>query len=881
MDEAAEPSIAQLLGRKRGKTTPAANSTKKQTRQTISATTGETFPPSPPADQQNCKEDSHGCRFKVSLFDESVENHFRAMDTISKLCREPEEGSVDQSEIQRLSSSITFLREWKLFNYETRNVKFADEAGSPEGKNGFCGINLPQFSSATIPKKEGLSGDAASMEPRDFVMYVGGSLWAMDWCPRIHDDPDSHVKCEFIAIAAHPPGSSYHKIGVPLSGRGLVQIWCLLNASMNEGDDPPLEKPKQGRKKHAVAKEKPIEIKRPRGRPRKKLLEKPVGDMDGNSHHIEAPAIQVSQDPSLLLIEGVPGNAQGASMQGYSGEKQNCHDQLASARNPALRSSKDEADAGNHNNDMSEQLISQNEHNGSSISSHQIQISSGEDPAMSNNVHSLLEMTSTRCSIPEDVALPRVVLCLAHNGKVAWDVKWRPSNINNPKYKHRMGYLAVLLGNGSLEVWEVSLPHAMRAIYSSSHGEGTDPRFVKLEPIFRGSKLKSGGIQSIPLTVEWSTSPPHDYLVVGCHDGTVALWKFSASVSSKDTRPLLCFSADTVPIRALAWSPFESNSESANVILTASHGGLKFWDLRDPFRPLWDLHPVPRIIYSLDWIPDPSCVVLSFDDGTMRILSLMKAANDVPVTGKPFVGTKQQGLHSYWCSSFAIWSIQVSRLTGMVAYCGEDGTVIRFQLTSKEVEKDHSRYRVPHFLCGSMTEEESFVTINTPEANAPFPLKKELYKGGYAPIAMRVFTSESRQVKKAHDKMGKCSHASDDQTLRLCCDVDDADPEVEYDSDEKLASVKKKRMSKSGLKRKQEDEQSLVGIDEEQASKNEEVEASNGFETFPSKVVAMHKVRWNMNKGSERWLCYGGAAGVVRCQEIISSYVHGKGAMKK
>lgn len=45
-----------------------------------------------------------------------------------------------------------FGREWKLFNYETRNVKFADEAGSPEGKNGFCGINLPQFSSATIPK---------------------------------------------------------------------------------------------------------------------------------------------------------------------------------------------------------------------------------------------------------------------------------------------------------------------------------------------------------------------------------------------------------------------------------------------------------------------------------------------------------------------------------------------------------------------------------------------------------------------------------------------------------------------------------------------------------------------------------------------------------
>jgi hypothetical protein len=27
-------------------------------------------------------------------------------------------------------------------------------------------------------------------------------------------------------------------------------------------------------------------------------------------------------------------------------------------------------------------------------------------------------------------------------------------------------------------------------------------------------------------------------------------------------------------------------------------------------------------------------------------------------------------------------------------------------------------------------------------------------------------------------------------------------------------------------------------------------------------------VRWNMNKGSERWLCYGGAAGIIRCQRI-------------
>lgn len=43
--------------------------------------------------------------------------------------------------------------------------------------------------------------------------------------------------------------------------------------------------------------------------------------------------------------------------------------------------------------------------------------------------------------------------------------------------------------------WDVPLPRTMKVIYSSVHQEGTDPRFVKLEPVFRGSLLKCGGIQ--------------------------------------------------------------------------------------------------------------------------------------------------------------------------------------------------------------------------------------------------------------------------------------------------------------------------------------------------------------------------------------------------
>lgn len=45
-------------------------------------------------------------------------------------------------------------------------------------------------------------------------------------------------------------------------------------------------------------------------------------------------------------------------------------------------------------------------------------------------------------------------------------------------------------------------------------------------------------------------------------------------------------------------------------------------------------------------------------------------------------------------------------------------------------------------------------------------------------------------------------------------------------------------------------------------------EENDKFEILPPKIIAMHRVRWNINKGSERWLCYGGASGIIRCQEI-------------
>ena len=63
--------------------------------------------------------------------------------------------------------------------------------------------------------------------------------------------------------------------------------------------------------------------------------------------------------------------------------------------------------------------------------------------------------------VPKNVVLPRAVLCVGHDGKVAWDMKWRPHNASGSADKHIIGYLAVVLGNGSVEVYALSLSFSL------------------------------------------------------------------------------------------------------------------------------------------------------------------------------------------------------------------------------------------------------------------------------------------------------------------------------------------------------------------------------------------------------------------------------------
>ncbi|MED6109924.1 hypothetical protein PIB30_038100 [Stylosanthes scabra] len=727
-------------------------------------------------------------------------------------------------------------------------------------------------------------------------------------------------------------------MGAPLTGRGVIQIWCVLN--IHEQDEEICYLTDKGKKRSKS--DKSTRVTRPRGRPRKNPIGKVVDNTNSETQYIPALAVQFPESSSELpASDGVCWNNEetipiidisrrGCKRIEASSEKSA---QIKRPRGRPKKSSKEAVCSSNSENQAVQPLVVQVPEDSAEINF--------SDPADGNNKVSALQQCSVakqKCtnkvvsacntvletpvkssrlkdnqsevgydkdisnalstqvnndssqphgsstmgfvahnSISGNLTMPRLVYCLAHNGKVAWDVKWRPLNMSDPVSKHRMGYLAVLLGNGSLEVWEVPVPRMLREIYK--HREGTDPRFIKLGPVFKCSMLKCGGKQSIPLTVEWSVTPPHDYLLAGCHDGTVALWKFSIRTSSKcdDTKPLLCFRGDAAPIRAVAWAPFEGDPESSNIIVTAGHEGLKFWDLRNPFRPLRSMQLPPRNIYSLDWLSEPSCIIMSFEDGTMKTISLMKLANELPVNGKTYNGTKQPWLHTFSLSSSAIWNVQVSRNTGMVAYCGADGTAFRFQLTTKTVEIGDSHRTVPFFLCGSVTEEDSTLMINSSVSKGPFPLKRSIEKVRHAQSFRDLLRrSATGEMVKASDP--------DSQTLAL---RDDDDLGTESGSEEALPSAKQsKRQKLTGSNKKKPAESNALVHKNDALTTNlgddtEKSDFGNIPEVFPSKMLALHRVRWNMNKGSERWLCFGGAAGIVRCQEFVYTNIDQRWALKR
>lgn len=209
---------------------------------------------------------------------------------------------------------------------------------------------------------------------------------------------------------------------------------------------PSLVKKKSGRNSTKGAIVKP---QRPRGRPKKQPLNVSLDDKN-HDECVEQPlAIEYPEEPSTL--HSIAMACENTSMaKEDSRREQEISNQPASINSTASKRRRlgSNARTGGQTCDSGLPLLTLDT-NGepSSIASSRTSRSYALIPIKSSDNDAALMQT-----IPRDVALPRMILCLAHNGKVAWDIKWRPRDFSCCESRHRMGYLAVLLGSGALEV---------------------------------------------------------------------------------------------------------------------------------------------------------------------------------------------------------------------------------------------------------------------------------------------------------------------------------------------------------------------------------------------------------------------------------------------
>ena len=193
-----------------------------------------------------------------------------------------------------------------------------------------------------------------------------------------------------------------------------------------------------------ATKENLAQVKRPRGQPRKNPTNDTLDNLDSSNQYVQALAIEYPQDsPGLLAIEGISQNILDEAKQKRKVKGQKNFTKKLSDCNSNLRTTaqsrrlKSKARKGsNYDGVACPLLLTHNEDdnvsldiNSTSTVNYQTHENSGLNTAMlaygSDNVS--LDINSTS-SIPKDADSARVVLCLAHNKKVAWDVKWRPCN---------------------------------------------------------------------------------------------------------------------------------------------------------------------------------------------------------------------------------------------------------------------------------------------------------------------------------------------------------------------------------------------------------------------------------------------------------------------
>lgn len=194
-------------------------------------------------------------------------------------------------------------------------------------------------------------------------------------------------------------------------------------------------------------------VRRPRGRPRKKPLVAPLEGIDSGNQHVQPLAFEYPMGShGLNSSEGTsqtackPEDCVRIDSDADSGG----HPNTVLLTGLEGRQNKRKVVEENHIHDNSLHILRHCQQ-GQSPLEDPLTLASCSTDSMNQDAD-ISSISSSANSFPVDVALPRMMLCLAHNGKVAWDVKWQPVTTCFPESRNTLGYLAVLLGSGALEV---------------------------------------------------------------------------------------------------------------------------------------------------------------------------------------------------------------------------------------------------------------------------------------------------------------------------------------------------------------------------------------------------------------------------------------------
>ena len=258
---------------------------------------------------------------------------------------------------------------------------------------------------------------------------------------------------------------------------------------------------------------------------------------------------------------------------------------------------------------------------------------------------------------------------IVHQAAVVWHLAWCPDpqllrEATKAKWS-RAGLLAAAMGDGRVCVYAVPFEgddriSAARARSGSGSGSGSGARhgakggpreggggfaLLTLPPVAEATVLAERG--SMPSSVQWHPVAPHDVLLAGCWDGSVALFALTSGSGSggggaegegegggagdgkPQMVPVSLIQADIFPIRAVAWVYERGQSiEDATHFATAGQSGqLRFWDMHEP-HTLVSAVNYSSFVHIMDIAlcsVDPPTMVVALSDGNIALCNIKRS----------------------------------------------------------------------------------------------------------------------------------------------------------------------------------------------------------------------------------------------------------------